>query len=252
MRVVVADDEPLARDLLRALLAEIPDIERVDEAADGLELIEQVARLSPDLVILDIEMPGRDGMVAAGLLRARQGQADAPALVFATAHGDRAVDAFDLDAVDYLMKPIRRERLTEALDRVRRRLAGSGAESGPGGDGSPDLTVEAVWAPTRHGQVRVPLGEVSHVRAERDHVFLHLNGRAHMVRMTMRRIEALAAPHGLVRVHRSFLVRPERIAAMSHAGKAFRLRLDDGTDLPVGPAYRALVRSWISRSEPPG
>ena len=246
MRVVVADDEPLARDLLRALLAEVPDVEVVGEAGDGVETVEKVTTLKPDLLILDIEMPGRDGMAAAELVRGQE--AGRPGVIFATAHGDRAVDAFDLDAVDYLMKPIRRERLAEALERVRRRLAAADAE----GSGDTDLTVDAVWVSTRHGQVRAPLSEISHVLAAKDHVFLHLNGRAFMVRMTMGRAEALTGPHGLVRVHRSVLVRPERIAALTHVGKAVRLRLDDGTDLPVGPAYRARVKGWVSRTGSPG
>ena len=249
MKVVLADDEPLARDLLRALLAEVADVEVVGEAGDGLETMEQVAALDPDLLILAIELPGRDGMAAAELLRGRpDADAGRPAVIFATAHSDRALDAFGLDAADYLMKPIRRERLDEALERVRRRMAAAGQGVD---EACPDLTLDAIWAPTRQGQVRVPLADVSHVVAAKDHVFLHLNGRPYMVRMTMARIEAVAAPFGLARVHRSVLVRPERIAAVSQSGKAVRLRLDDGTDLPVGPAYRSQVRAWIGRATVP-
>lgn len=242
MRVLLADDEPLARDLLRALLAATADVEVVGEVGDGVDLVDQVEALAPDLVILDIEMPGRDGMTAAGLLRHRSDGREGPAVIFATAHGERAVDAFGLDAVDYLMKPIRRERLAEALDRARRRRPlEAGAEA---------TAVDAIWVPTRRGRLRAPLAEVSHVTAARDHVYLHLNGRPLMVRMTMGRIATLAAPFGLTRVHRSVLVRAERIVAVVAAGKAVRLRLDDGTELPVGPAYRARVRAWTRRLSP--
>ena len=117
MRVLLADDEPLARALLRHLLTEEPGVEVVGEAGDGREAGERIAALDPDVLIIDIEMPEMDGMAAAGLLHGL----DRPAVIFATAHSDRALDAFDIDAADYLLKPIRRERLTEALNRARRR-----------------------------------------------------------------------------------------------------------------------------------
>lgn len=237
MKVVLADDEPLARDLLRYLLAGTPGVEVVGEASDGRDAGEQVAALNPDVLILDIDMPGLDGMAVAGLLRDK----GRPAVIFATAHSDRALDAFDLDAADYLLKPIRRERLAEALERARRRLERADGERAatahaPAGD--------AIWVAARHGQVRVPLGEVSHIVAARDHVFLHVEGRAWMHRVTMAGIETLAAPHGLIRIHRSVMIRPSRVEAVVQAGRSLRVRLDCGADLPVGPAYRARVRGW--------
>ncbi len=237
MRVLLADDEPLARDLLRHLLTEQPGVEVVGEAGDGREAGERIAALDPDVLIIDIEMPEMDGMAAAGLLHGR----DRPAVIFATAHSDRALDAFDIDAADYLLKPIRRERLTEALNRARRRLEQVGDADVSGLETPAD---DGIWVSVRQGQVRVPLSEVSHVTAARDHVYLHLDGRTWMHRITMARLEALATPHGLVRIHRSGMVRPSRVGAVVHSGKSMQVRLDTGTCLPVGPAYRRLVRSW--------
>ncbi|WGM48925.1 Transcriptional regulatory protein BtsR [Brevundimonas sp. NIBR10] len=237
MKVLLADDEPLARALLRHLLAEAPGVEVVGEAGDGREAGERIAALDPDVLIIDIEMPEMDGMEAAGLLRGR----GRPAVIFATAHTDRALDAFEIDAADYLLKPIRRERLAEALERVRRRLDRPSQSDLPLSELLPD---DGIWVAVRQGQVRVPLSEVSHVTAAKDHVYLHLDGRTWMHRITMARLEALATPHGLVRIHRSAMVRPSRVTAVIHSGKSLKVQLDTGTTLPIGPAYRRLVRSW--------
>ena len=239
MKVVIADDEGLARELMRNLLALSADVQVVGEAADAEETLALVRDHDPDLVFLDIGMPGMSGMVAAELLS----PAGRPLIVFATAHSTFATDAFDLDATDYLMKPINRERLAAALERARRRL------DKPTDTATPAVTTaetpeDAIWIPVRNGQVRVALLEVSYVTADRDHVFIHVDGHVWMHRITLARIEALTAPHGLVRVHRSVLVRPARVAAVIHVARGLKLRMDCGKDLPVGPRYRALVRHW--------
>lgn len=237
MKVVIADDEPLARDLIRNLLVGEAGVHIVGEAKDADQTLALVQAQNPDVVFLDIQMPGMSGVEAACRL-AGDGK---PLIVFATAHATYAADAFDLDAADYLLKPIRRERLAEALERARRRLG----RTDEGGVAKANASApDAIWVAARHGQVRVPLGEVSHVTAARDHVFLHVEGRAWMHRATMAGIETLAVPHGLVRIHRSAMARPSRVEAVVQAGRSLRVRLDCGADLPVGPAYRARVRGW--------
>lgn len=234
MKVLVADDEPLARELLVRLLAETGGVRQVVEATDGLTVLRSVAEQDPDILILDIMMPGMDGIEAAGLLRAREAGPMRPAIIFASAVSDRALEAFDVDAADYLLKPIRRDRLAEALERARRRL-------GPARAAPADT--EGLWVRVRQGQVRVPLSQVSHISAARDHVFLHADGRTWMHRTTMARMEALGAAHGLVRIHRSAMVRLNRIVAVVQSAKSLKVRLDSGAELPVGPAYRKLFRS---------
>ena len=117
MKVLITDDEPLARDRLRRLLVEIGNIEIVGEAASGGEALELSERTRPDLVLLDIRMPGLDGLEPAAHLAAQE---QPPAVVFTTAYGDHALAAFEASAVDYLLKPIRRERLEQSLDKARR------------------------------------------------------------------------------------------------------------------------------------
>ena len=121
LRVLIVDDEPLARARARRLLGKIGDVEVVGEAANGREALDLVESLQPDLVLLDIQMPGLDG------LRVLEALDDPPAIVFSTAHEEFAVRAFELEAVDYLLKPYSAERLGRAIERVRRLLSGSGA-----------------------------------------------------------------------------------------------------------------------------
>lgn len=235
MKVLVADDEPLARELLVQLLSETRGVRQVSEATDGWGVIQSVAAEDPDVLILDIMMPAMDGIEAAGLLRGRDGGRGRPAVIFASAVSDRALEAFDLDAADYLLKPIRRDRLTEALERARRRLQAADRAAPPASD--------ALWVKVRQGQVRVPLSQVSHITAARDHVFLHAEGRTWMHRTTMARMEMLAAPHGLMRIHRSAMIRPSQVVAVLQSAKSLKVRLACGAELPVGGAYRNAIRA---------
>lgn len=240
MKVLVADDEPLARELLVRLLEDTQDVGQVTEAADGRAVIQSVAAHDPDILILDIMMPEMDGLQAAGLLKTRADGRMRPAVIFATALADHALEAFDLDAADYLLKPIRRDRLAQALERARRRLDAMDHPPPPS---------DNLWVRVRKGQVRVALSRVSHVTAARDHVFLHLDGHAWMHRATMTRMEALGAAHGLMRIHRSVLVRPSHIVAVVQSAKSLKVRLACGAELPVGAAYRKQIRACRDRAE---
>ncbi|KGM53269.1 hypothetical protein N800_09370, partial [Lysobacter daejeonensis GH1-9] len=131
MRVIIADDEPLARERLRGLLVDMGDIEVVAEVPDGQQALHACAELNPDLVLLDIAMPGIDGLEAARHLAAFEPR---PAVVFCTAYDDHALSAFEAEAIDYLVKPVRPERLAAALQRVRTFAAGR-QQSAPAADG---------------------------------------------------------------------------------------------------------------------
>lgn len=134
--ILIADDEPLALELLRALLARIPQVQVVGEAVNGDEVLTQSARLKPDALILDINMPGRSGLEAA-LALWRPGR---PELIFLTAHAHHAVNAFELDAADYLLKPVGLQRLADALSRARSRRSGGAPEDrvvAPAGSSAP-------------------------------------------------------------------------------------------------------------------
>lgn len=234
LRVFLADDEPLALERLMFAFRDIEGTEVVGTAANGVEAAEGIAELKPDVVILDIQMPGRTGLgVAAGLDPAAR-----PEVIFLTAYEHHAVDAFDVEAADYVLKPLRLDRLRQAIERVRRRRGrpAPAVETPPaaGDEGSDD----AFWVQGRHGLVRVGLDEVDWIEAAKDYVLLHTPVRSHILRTTMGAIEARVAPSALMRVHRSAFVRPGVVRSLqnSAAGGA-ALVLEGGVAVQVGPSY---------------
>lgn len=206
MRVLIADDEPLARQRLAALLQEIgPPWQLVAEVSDGLALLERCKLGDVDLVLLDIRMPGLDGMAAAAKLR----QAKAPpVVVFTTAYSERALEAFEQQALDYLLKPIRVERLKQALEkvlrlsRVHKRLI---EEQGAQSTEMPHQQT-AISARVRNEIIQIPLDEVLYFRAEDKYILVrHLAGEA-IIEDSLKRLEPLCP--AFVRIHRNSLLNP--------------------------------------------
>ncbi|MFT3975811.1 MAG: response regulator transcription factor [Sphingomonas bacterium] len=245
MRVLLVDDEPLAIERMRVALADMADAEVVGSAADGEEAGRQIAALDPDLVLLDVQMPGVTGMDLARRL------ADAPArpeLVFVTAFNDFAMEAFDVEAVDYLLKPVSFDRLRMAIDRVRRRRAlpdaqvrDHAAETQPAGDGDGPYD-DGIWVPGRQGAVRVPIETIDRIEAARDYVLLNTPVRSYILRARMNDIERRIDPRRMVRIHRSHMVRIDSVVGIERPGKgALRLVLNDGANLQVGPNYQPQV-----------
>jgi len=251
MRILLVDDESLALDRLRTFFGDIEGVEVVGQAQDGDEALEQIAKLTPDLVILDIQMPGRNGLRTAAEMKIEP----RPELVFVTAHEHYAPDAFDVDAADYLLKPVRFDRLRQAVDRARRRrdlreraqraglleqevetLRASGAQV-PEDDG--------FWVPERDGQRRVPIDSIDWIEAARDYVLLHTSIRSHLLRTTMAALEEKLAGAQLLRVHRSAFVRPDKVSEVKRANRSLTLVLNDGANVQVGPSYVGAVRSAL-------
>lgn len=215
MRVLIVDDEPLARARLMRMLGSVPDVEVVGEAGNGAEALVRVADCAPDLVLLDIEMPGFDGLAFA------EARKDAtPAVVFTTAHAQFAADAFDLDAVDYLIKPVRQERLERALQRVRTRL-GVPAGPGRGPDGEAYRLVVHGAASARFADAR----RVTVFRAEEKYTRFELDGEEHLLRESLDALERRLEPLGFLRVHRGALVRRDAIVEATRDGASLALRL---------------------------
>lgn len=247
IRAVIADDEALARELLRSLLASHEDIEIVGEAASGPEAINLCQAHLADLVFLDVDMPpGRDGIDTAVAIL----EQCACEIVMVTAHERYAIDAFDVGVTDYVLKPIRRTRLALALMRARARRAARQVmipsepiEEPAGGQGQ-------LWIRTRTGTVRVQMNEVAWIEAARDHVFLHTSERAYMHRATMEEIERSFAGADLVRVHRSAFVRLSRVEQIRRHQTSLTLDLDNGMSVPVGASYRAVVSRLLKSGEP--
>jgi len=203
VKVVIADDEPLARERLRALLAEHPGVGVVGEAANGSEALHVCAQVQPDLVLLDIAMPGVDGLEAARHLSQFEPR---PAVVFCTAYDAHALSAFEAAAIDYLMKPIRAERLAAALERARTFIAGRG---------SPQLVPSAqprrVLCARLRGSLRlVPVEDILYLQAEEKYVVVHHLRGQDLIEESLRSLEEEFGER-FIRIHRNCLIARERL-----------------------------------------
>ncbi|GGJ97677.1 LytR/AlgR family response regulator transcription factor [Luteimonas terricola] len=199
MKVVIADDEPLARERLRTLLAAHADIDVVAEAGDGRTALQACAEHEPDLVLLDIAMPGIDGLEAARHLAAFEPR---PAVVFCTAYDAHALSAFDAAAVDYLVKPVRPERLEAALERVRTFTAGLERGRGEGGAGKRRTHLCA----RLRGSLRlIPIEDVHYLQAEEKYVVVHHARGEDLIEESLKSLEEEFGDRFL-RIHRNCLV----------------------------------------------
>jgi two-component system response regulator AlgR len=242
LKVLIADDEPLAAERLQLLLARSDGASLVGTASDGESAISMAEALSPDLLLLDIAMPGLDGIDVA---RALTSQNPSPAVVFVTAFDQFAVAAFEVAAVDYLMKPVDPARLQRALDRARdyietRRAPGEAAETSE--------WIEEFWASDLSGLVRIAARDIDRVSAERDYMRLHVGRRSWLIHHSMTALEEGLDPALFVRLHRSAIVRKDFITGFSrNPSGRWIARLGDGTEQPVGRLYSDRVRAIAGR-----
>ena len=235
LRVLIVDDEPLARLRLRTLLGAIaePATVVVGEAGDAGGALALLAAAPVDLLLLDIAMPARDGLALARALRAAPA---APAIVFVTAHAAHALAAFDVDAVDYLTKPVRRERLEAALARVRERRGAAAA--------APVVVV------AERGRVRrVPLADVLYLKAEHKYVTLRTAARSYLVDDPLEKLEAQFGAATLLRIHRNALVAPAAVGELDERTPGqWALRIaPTGEWLAVSRRQLAAVRDALAR-----
>ncbi|MBL8656424.1 MAG: response regulator transcription factor [Altererythrobacter sp.] len=247
LATLIVDDEPLALDRMRAICCQIPAVRIAGTASDGAEALERIDELSPDLVLLDLTMPEIDGLAVA---RRLAGRADPPAVIFVTAHDNHAVEAFDLDAVDYVLKPVEKERLARAIARVFARRGATGAGAGAGA--SPWL--EELWVPHRSELVRIGVAEVGRIDAERDYVRLHVGSdgdppaRSYLLLQTIAGLEAKLDPDRFIRIHRSIILRRDRIAGLRHDGLGvWSVETIGGEMLRIGRTYLAKVKAMAGR-----
>lgn len=237
MRVLIADDEPLALEQLRRWVEEEPGVKLVGAAADGWEAVQLADRLRPDLIILDIQMPSLDGLSAARELSTRF----APQIVFFTAFPDYALKAFEIDAADYLLKPARRDRLREAIRRAARRIELNGRT------GSAPGSAEGLWIPSSSGSWKLPFDQIKWIEAAKDYALLHTPTRTHIVRVTMTELERQLDPNMLLRVHRPAFVRLAAITALEKKGRRIaRVTMEDGAIVDVGSSYSQRLAEALS------
>ncbi len=248
MRVLIVDDEPLARRRLVQLLAARPDVTIAGEAEGGREALELVELLRPDVLLLDIEMPGVDGFAVLKALK----RGHAPAIVFVTAFQDHAVTAFELRATDFVVKPVSGSRLASALDQARsdlearragERLAFLQARLAELESRALAASDPGLWVQIGSQKRRLALTEIRWIEAERDFVRVHTKDQAHLVSAMLGDMEKALDKCAFLRVHRSAIVRKDKVRAVLRGRfSAPVLELDDGHRVPVGRKYRDAVR----------
>ena len=237
LRILIVDDEPLAVERLQLICARLPGLEVVGTAGDGVAALELVDRTAPDLLLLDLTMPETDGLAVA---RSLAGRAAPPAVIFVTAHESFAVEAFDLDAVDYVLKPVAPERLERAIARA---LARRGERAA-----SASQWLEELWVPHRSELLRIAAADVTRIDAERDYVRLHVGERSYLLLQTVSRLEARLDPQRFLRVHRSIILRRDHIAGLRHDGLGvWSVELADGSTVRIGRTYLSRVKAIAGR-----
>jgi two-component system response regulator AlgR len=246
LKTLIVDDEPLAIERMQILCARIPALQLVGTAQDGEAALRLIPALEPDLIFLDIAMPGMTGIDVANAL---EGQSKAPAVVFVTAFDQFAVAAFDAAAIDYLLKPVAPERLEKAVARVQDRLR-QAAEAPAAAPAEPSRYAREFWVPNRGELVRVAVADIDRIEAERDYMRLHSGNRSWLIHETIGALENRLDPAEFIRVHRSAIVRRERIARLSHDGQGnWAAEMAGGHQLRIGRTYLASVRAGIARPQ---
>jgi two-component system response regulator AlgR len=241
LRVMVVDDEPLAVERLQLLLARSADVIVVGTANEGEAALRIAEAVAPDLVLLDIAMPGMDGIDVARALSASDID---PAVVFVTAFDNFAVAAFDVAAIDYLMKPVEPDRLERALERVRDHVA-----AGRRGEARPvSAHVEEFWVPDHSGLVRIAASDIQRITAERDYMRLHVGARSWLIHRTIAKLEEDLDPALFMRVHRSVVLRRDTVTGLyrDDAGH-WTARLSDGAEQRIGRSYVDEVKKLAGR-----
>lgn len=255
LRVLLADDEPLALRRLQLALSKIRDVEVVGTASDGAQAVAAMRAHRPDVAVLDIRMPLRDGFEVAGAVA----DAGGPSIIFVSAYESYAVRAFETSAVDYLVKPVEFERLAAAIERARARRAAHDAEKRVQelADVIEALRRETVrrespryehefWIRDKGRFVRVPVADIDRIEAERDYVRFHWEGRTLLHRETMSHLEQKLDPAMMLRVHRSAFVNWRRLQAVRRDANGRLLAvLADGQEVPVSRAYAQRVLAEV-------
>jgi two-component system LytT family response regulator len=234
LRVLVVDDEPLARSNLTVLLRRDREIERVGECGSGMEALAEIRSSKPDLVFLDVQMPECDGFDVLEML----GRDLPPAIVFVTAYDQYAVRAFESGALDYLLKPFDNARFDRALGRAKERIALRG---------SAPRTVE--WLSVKSaGQVDlVKISEIDWIEAADYYSSLHVGGKTHLLRRSMSELEQELDPGAFCRIHRSTIVKLDRIRGLKvNEGGEYDVVLDNGASLRLSRRYRKHLQSRLS------
>lgn len=259
IRTVIVDDEPAARRGVRLLLERDGGVDIVGEAAGGAEAAELIARERPELAFLDVQMPGCDGFQAL----ARAGIVNAPAVIFVTAYDEHALRAFEVNAVDYLLKPYDDERFAAALarakDEVRRRSADTVnarlhqlldyLQHTPAPAAPAENAADRILLKSSGEIFFLKAEEIDWIEAEGDYMKFHVGGRTHLMRETMARLEARLDPARFIRIHRSTIVNIDRLRKLSPSfASEYAVILHDGTKLKLSRGYHDRIAALLKQA----
>lgn len=241
LRTLIVDDEPLAVERVQVICAEIPSVRVVGTASDGAAALRLAEKLEPDLVLLDMTMPELDGL---GVARKLAEQDHAPVVIFVTAHDHFAVEAFDCEAVDYVLKPVAADRLERAIERALARRGQRRQKT--------SRYLDELWVPHRSELLRIAVSEVHQIDAERDYVRLHVGSedtaRSYLLLQTIAGLEARLDPEEFIRIHRSTILRRDNIRGLRHDGLGvWSVELQNGEALRIGRTYLARVKAMAGR-----
>jgi len=242
LRALLVDDEDLARYALRELLKPHPEVTVVAECANGFEALKSAAEHQPDLIFLDVQMPKLTGFDVLELIEPQ------PAVIFVTAYDEFVMKAFEVHAVDYLLKPVGRDRFEAALERAKSRIGEKtpAAHELATAARPPQQFLERLVVKDGTRVTLIPVNKLDYVEAQDDYVALATHGAKHLKQQTIASIEAGLDPERFVRIHRSYIVNFERVARIEPYGKDSRLAiLSDGTRLPVSRAGYARLKSLL-------
>ena len=249
IRAIIADDEPLARRGIRQMLAPYDDITVIAEARNGRETVRALRELNPDLVFLDVQMPALDGFGVLATIGAKR----MPAVIFVTAHDEFAVRAFDAQALDYLVKPLKKARFAEALERMRDRRRANKAF-----DLSRKLSAlletrekerlkQRIIIPTATAELIINADEIDWIEADDYYAAIHARSARHLVRESLGSLLQRLDPDIFVRVHRSAIVNVDRVSEVRHQGAKTVLVLRDGVQVQVSRRRRSAMRRLLQR-----
>jgi two-component system, LytTR family, response regulator len=251
MRVLIVDDEPLARRGVRVRLRKYADIEIVGECGDGLSAVEKILDLSPDLVFLDVQMPGMDGFEALRSLP----EENLPSVIFLTAYEQHALRAFEVHALDYLLKPVDDRRFSAAVDRARK-FADSTSKTQMAERilkmlGRESEKYVSRFAVRTGSRIQIVLADDTEwIGAAGDYTELHVHGRSHLLRETMNLLEQKLDPAKFLRIHRSRIVRTGCILELRGIeNREYLLKLSDGSEHRSSRSYARRLEEWLDSAK---
>lgn len=240
LRTLIVDDEPLAVERMQILCAGLDQVDLVGTAVNGEAALRLIDVLKPDLILLDIAMPLCDGIsVAQSLARAPH----RPAVIFCTAFDQHAVAAFEVAAVDCVLKPVSAERLARAVARAAEAKGRRSGDPAP----PPSRWIEDFWVPRRSEMIRISADDVERIDAERDYMRLSIGGRSYLIHQTISELERRLNPERFIRLHRSVIVRRDRIVKLRHDGLGvWYAELVDDAQVRIGRTYQAAVKAILA------